>query len=173
MTMEEGCRIRCAMRIRHQAAGAGVSREGTDLESTTALPSGTVTFLFTDIEGSSRLWEQHPDAMRLALARHDTCLQAAIESNHGHVFKTVGDAFCAAFATAPDALDAAIAAQQNLRAFQPSAVASAAGLALKMRVALHTGAAEARGGDYFRPAPNPVAPPLPLGPGGQGLLSPS
>jgi predicted ATPase/class 3 adenylate cyclase len=135
------------------------------------LPTGTVTFLFTDIEGSTRLWEQHPQPMRLALARHDACLTAAIESNHGHVFKTVGDAFCAAFTTATDALDAAIAAQQNLRSLQPSAVASAAWLALKVRVALHTGAAEARGGDYFGPALNRIARLLAIAYGGQVLLS--
>ena len=64
-------------------------------------PTGTITFLFTDIEGSTQLWEQSPEAMRLALARHDTLLRQAIEVHGGHVFKTVGDAFCAAFATAP------------------------------------------------------------------------
>src|SRR5256886_6584009 len=86
-----------------------------------ALPGGTVTFLFTDIEGSTRLWEENPDAMRLALARHDALLRAAIESNDGHVFKTVGDAFCAAFATAPDAVDAALDLQRNLLTAAPSA----------------------------------------------------
>ncbi len=74
------------------------------------LPAGTVTFLFTDIEGSTRLWEETPEAMRLALARHDTLLRQAIEDNDGVVFKTVGDAFCAAFATAPNALAAALSA---------------------------------------------------------------
>ena len=64
-------------------------------------PTGIVTFLFTDIEGSARLWEQRPDAMRSALARHDELLSQSIEQNGGFVFKTVGDAFCAAFATAP------------------------------------------------------------------------
>ena len=76
-----------------------------------ALPTGTVTFLFTDMEGSTRLWEAYPDAMRKALVRHDAVLRQAIEYNNGVVFKTVGDAFCAAFATAPDALSAALAAQ--------------------------------------------------------------
>src|SRR5579862_824641 len=79
-------------------------------------PSGTVTFLFTDIEGSTKLWEQHPDAMRIALARHDALLRQAIENNDGVVFKTIGDAFCAAFATAPNALAAALAAQCALSA---------------------------------------------------------
>ena len=78
------------------------------------LPSGTVTFLFTDIEGSTRLWEQHPDAMHEALARHDAHLRAAIESHGGIVFKTVGDQFCAVFSMASDALAAALAAQHSI-----------------------------------------------------------
>ena len=69
-------------------------------------PSGTVTFLFTDIEGSTRLWEQHPEAMKTALARHDHILRGAMEANNGYVFKTIGDAFCAAFSTAPEAVAA-------------------------------------------------------------------
>ncbi|MCC7019652.1 MAG: hypothetical protein IT332_07850 [Ardenticatenales bacterium] len=64
------------------------------------LPTGTVTFLFTDIAGSTALWERDRDAMQAALAQHDALLRAAIESRNGHVFKTVGDAFCAAFARA-------------------------------------------------------------------------
>src|SRR5204863_6648712 len=96
--------------------------------SAMSLPTGTITFLFTDIEGSTQLWEQHPDAMRLALARHDAFLRAAIETNNGHVFKTMGDAFCAAFPVAADAVDAALAIQQSLRSLQPSAVAASAEL---------------------------------------------
>src|ERR1051326_5233332 len=79
------------------------------------LPTATVTFLFTDVEGSTRLWEQHPEAMRLALARHDALLRAAIETSGGGVLKTIGDAFCAAFATAPGAVAAALAAQRALQ----------------------------------------------------------
>jgi Adenylate and Guanylate cyclase catalytic domain len=60
-------------------------------------PTGTVTFLFTDIEGSTKLWENDPEAMQASLARHDQILADAIDANEGHVFKTVGDAFCAAF----------------------------------------------------------------------------
>src|SRR5947209_15192332 len=86
------------------------------MDTMRSLPSGTVTFLFTDIEGSTRLWEQHPEAMRHALARHDALLRQAIELHRGHVFKTMGDQFCAAFATAPDALAAALTAQQALGA---------------------------------------------------------
>ncbi|HVS55316.1 MAG TPA: adenylate/guanylate cyclase domain-containing protein [Casimicrobiaceae bacterium] len=77
------------------------------------LPTGTVTFLFTDIEGSTRLWETQREAMTAALARHDALLRQCIESRGGHVFKTGGDAFCATFATATDAVGAALAAQQG------------------------------------------------------------
>jgi tetratricopeptide (TPR) repeat protein len=73
-----------------------------------------VTFLFTDIEGSTRRWEQHPEGMGRALARHDILRRAAIEKNGGHVFKTMGDQFCTAFATASDAVAAALAAQRAL-----------------------------------------------------------
>src|SRR5439155_17042513 len=130
-------------------------------------PTGTITFLFTDIEGSTRLWEEQPDAMRLALPRHDALLRAAIEMNNGHVFKTVGDAFCAVFSTAPEALDAALALQQSLRFPPSSSVASASELVLKVRAALHTGAAQEREGDYFGPALNRVARLLAVGHGGQ------
>ena len=68
------------------------------------LPSGTVTFLFTDLEGSTRLWEEQPDAMRAALARHDAILREAISAHHGHVVKTTGDGFHAVFARADDAV---------------------------------------------------------------------
>jgi predicted ATPase/class 3 adenylate cyclase len=129
----------------------------------------TLTFLFTDIEGSTRLWEEQPDAMRLALARHDVLLRGAIETNHGQVFKTVGDAFYAAFVTATDAVDAALAAQRNfLQAPRPT---SQAQLDLRVRMALHTGAVEMRGEDYFGPAMNRVARLLSVAHGGQVLLS--
>src|SRR5918998_4880277 len=80
------------------------------------LPTGTVTFLFTDIEGSTRLWERDASAMRSALTRHDGIVRSAIETNGGFVFKTVGDAFCAAFSSATDAVEAALLAQRALRA---------------------------------------------------------
>jgi predicted ATPase/class 3 adenylate cyclase len=130
------------------------------------LPSGTVTFLFTDIEGSTSLWEHYPVPMRQALALHDALLRATIESHHGHVFKSVGDAFCAAFPTAPDALAAARAAQIALLAQDWTRVG-----ALRVRMALHTGAAEERDGDYFGPPLNRVARLLAIGHGGQVLLS--
>ncbi|MBI5715077.1 MAG: tetratricopeptide repeat protein [Chloroflexi bacterium] len=75
-------------------------------------PSGTITFLFTDIEGSTQLWEKHPEAMKSALAKHDSLLRKIFESNRGHVFKTVGDAFCVAFASPSDALTASLEAQR-------------------------------------------------------------
>jgi len=74
---------------------------------TSSLPTGTVTFLFTDLEGSTRLWDEHPDAMKSALARHDELLRAAVESHGGHVVKTTGDGLHAAFGTADDAVAAA------------------------------------------------------------------
>jgi class 3 adenylate cyclase len=77
-------------------------------------PSGTVTLLFTDVAGSTRLWESEPEAMGEALRRHDEILRSAIEDAGGYVFKTVGDAFCAAFGTAPVAAGPAVAAQQAL-----------------------------------------------------------
>ncbi len=130
------------------------------------LPDGTVTFLFTDIEGSTKLWEEYPEQMRAALARHDALLRQAIEDNAGAVFKTVGDAFCAAFATAPDALNAALMAQLTLCAeVWPDA------LILRVRMALHTGAAELRDKDYFGQPLNRVARLLNAGHGGQTLLS--
>jgi transcriptional regulator with XRE-family HTH domain len=76
------------------------------------LPSGTITFLFTDIAGSTRLWEQNPQAMPAAIERHNDILAAAIATHGGTVFKLVGDAVCAAFASAPEALAAALAAQR-------------------------------------------------------------
>ena len=77
-------------------------------------PTGTVTFLFTDIEGSTKLWERSPEAMHRALARHDQILRDAVEEGGGHVFKVVGDAFCCAFSSATDALEATLEAQQEL-----------------------------------------------------------
>ncbi len=131
-----------------------------------ALPSGTVTFLFTDIEGSTRYWEVRPDLMRPALDRHDQLMRLAIADNKGYVFKTVGDAFCAAFATAPEAVAGALAAQQALFA-EPWG----AEIPLRVRMALHTGTTEEWDGDYFGPPVNRVARLMAAGHGGQTLLS--
>ena len=108
------------------------------------LPSGIVTFLFTDIEGSTRLIEQHPDAMKEGLARHHTLLQHAIGAHHGHVFHVVGDGFCSAFEHAGDALGAALDAQRALHEQSWGEIG-----ALRVRMGLHTGAAEAREGEYI------------------------
>jgi class 3 adenylate cyclase len=77
-------------------------------------PTGTVTFLFTDIEGSTKFWERHAGAMSEALARHDAILHRVIEEHDGYVFKTIGDAFCAAFSDASERLEAALEAQRVL-----------------------------------------------------------
>ena len=107
------------------------------------LPSGTVTFLFTDIEGSTQLWQQHPAAMPAALTRHHTILHRAIASHDGYVFQIIGDAFCAAFATAFDGLIAALAAQRALRDEAWGDTGP-----LRVRMALHTGVAQVHAGDY-------------------------
>ncbi len=130
------------------------------------LPTGTVTFLFTDIEGSTMRWEQYPEAMRTALARHDTLLRSVMTSHGGYVFKLVGDAVYAAFAVAADGVAAAVAAQRAVAAEQWGEVAP-----LRVRMALHTGAAQSRDDDYFGPILNRVARVLSTGYGGQVLLS--
>jgi predicted ATPase/class 3 adenylate cyclase len=133
------------------------------------LPTGTVTFLFTDIEGSTKLWEKSPRGMQVALIRHDALLWEAIEGHGGFVFKTVGDAFCAVFPTALGALESSLAAQRGLFS---EAWGEEVG-ALRARIALHTGAAHERDGDYFGPPVNRVARLLSAGHGGQVLLSSS
>ena len=100
-------------------------------------PSGTVTFLFTDIQGSTRLWQEKPQAMSVSHERHDAILRAAIESNHGHIFQIVGDSFSAAFHNAMDGLKAVLAAQRGLQAEAWGETG-----AIKVRMGLHTGAAE-------------------------------
>jgi predicted ATPase len=130
-------------------------------------PTGSVTFLFTDIEGSTALWEKNPEAMKYALARHDEVLNSAIEAQGGRVFKTMGDAFCAAFLTAPDALGAALSAQRALLVNEERDE----GGGLLVRMVLHTGSAEERNGDYFGPPLNRVSRLLSAAHGGQTLLS--
>jgi predicted ATPase len=120
-------------------------------------PSGTVTFLFTDIEGSTRLWEADPDSMRVALAAHDDALRSAIEGNGGWLFKHTGDGVCAAFASARAAVDAAVDAQRLLE--------------LPVRMGIATGDAEQRGDDYFGPSLNRAARVMAVGHGAQILVS--
>src|SRR6476646_148365 len=130
------------------------------------LPSGTVTFLFTDVEGSSRLWEDHPEVMDDVLARHDEIVRGAIESHAGYVVKTTGDGFHAAFGAARDALAAALAAQQALLGEPP-----VQGVAVKVRMGVHTGEARLRDGDYYGSEVNRAARLMAVGHGGQVLVS--
>ena len=102
---------------------------------TAAAPSGVVTFLFTDVEGSTRRWEADADGMRAALAAHDEVLREAIEAHGGFMFKHTGDGICAAFSSPRAGVDAAIAAQRKLE--------------LPVRMGIATGEAELRDGDYF------------------------
>jgi predicted ATPase len=125
-----------------------------------------VTFLFTDIEGSTGLWESAPDAMRTALARHDVTVREAIDAHGGSVFATGGDGFAAAFSRAADAVAAATAAQAAL-AVEPWPV----GAELRVRMGIHTGEVDERGGDYFGPAVNRAARIMSAGHGGQVLVS--
>lgn len=129
-------------------------------------PSGTVTFLFSDIEGSTVRWEAAPDAMAPALARHDTLMREAIAAHAGYVFKTIGDAFCAAFGTPDAAIAAALDAQRALAGEDFSAVRD-----LPVRMAIHAGTCDERDGDYFGSVVNRVARLLEIGHGGQILLS--
>ena len=129
-------------------------------------PSGSVTFLFSDIEGSTKRWARNRAAMQDALRVHDRLMREAIAANGGYVFKTIGDAFCAAFASPESAAAAALDAQRALAATDFSAVDG-----IRVRIALNTGTADERDGDYFGPTLNFVARLLPLGHGGQVLLS--
>lgn len=129
-------------------------------------PRGTVTFLFSDIEGSTRLWEDHPARMAEALAAHDSLLRKAVEVHHGYVVKTTGDGLLAAFATARDAVAAAFDAQVALGGVVWSDTGP-----LRVRMGLHTGEAVHRDDDYYGPALNRTARLMSAGHGGQVLVS--
>ena len=118
-----------------------------------------MTFLFTDIEGSTRLWESDPEAMRAALSAHDAVLRSAIEANGGWLFKHTGDGVCAAFSSGRGAVDAAVEAQGALE--------------LPVRMGIATGEAEERNGDYFGPVLNRTARVMAAGHGGQVLVAAS
>ncbi|HWY01191.1 MAG TPA: adenylate/guanylate cyclase domain-containing protein, partial [Mycobacterium sp.] len=118
-----------------------------------------MTFLFTDVEGSTRRWEADADAMRVALAAHDEVLRRAIEEQGGWLFKHTGDGVCAAFASPRSAVDAAVAAQRALE--------------LPVRMGIATGEAELRGADYFGAVLNRAARVMAAGHGGQILLAES
>jgi predicted ATPase/class 3 adenylate cyclase len=126
---------------------------------TAAAPSGVVTFLFTDVEGSTRRWEANADEMRAALAAHDEVLRNAIHAHGGFLFKHTGDGVCAAFSSPRAAVDAAIAAQRKLE--------------LPVRMGIATGEAELRDGDYFGTVLNRAARVMAAGHGGQILVAES
>src|SRR6478672_13637005 len=124
-----------------------------------AAPSGVVTFLFTDVEGSTRRWENDADGMRAALAAHDAVLRSAIESHGGFMFKHTGDGVCAAFSSPRFAVDTAVAAQRALE--------------LPVRIGIATGEAELRAADYFGTVLNRAARVMAAGHGGQILVADS
>ena len=129
-------------------------------------PSGTVTFLFTDVEGSTRLWETAPSAMGTAIERHDELVRWAVEEHGGYVFSTGGDGFAVAFNRAGDALAAAVDAQLAL-AREPWP----ADAVIRVRIGLHTGEVIERHGDYFGSAVNRAARLMALAHGGQAVAS--
>lgn len=120
------------------------------------LPSGTVTFLFTDIEGSTQRWEHHRAGMARALDAHNARLRTAMAVHGGYVFKTMGDAFCVAFADPAAALEAALDAARAIAA-EDWSVFGADFPPLRVRMALHTGPAELQDGDYVGPPVNRVS----------------
>ena len=132
------------------------------------LPTGTITFLFTDIEGSTRLWERDPDSMHEALVRHDDIVTAGVEQHRGMLVRPrgEGDNFFSVFREAGDAIAASISIQQSLNA-EPWKTQ----FELKVRMAVHTGVADVRMGDYYGAAVNRSARLRGIGHGGQVLLS--
>lgn len=129
-------------------------------------PTGTVTFLFADLEGSTRLWEEHPREMRAALARHDEILRGAVVAGGGLVVKTTGDGLHAVFGSAEGAVAAGTAAQRALAVERWEGTGP-----LRVRIGVHTGEAELRDDDYFGPALNRAARLTAIGHGGQVLVS--
>ncbi|MGH8915643.1 MAG: adenylate/guanylate cyclase domain-containing protein [Acidimicrobiia bacterium] len=124
------------------------------------------TFLFTDIESSTRLWEEHPDEMAPALARHDAILNEAVERAGGKVVKTTGDGFLAVFDSVSDTLAATVDAQSALAAEPWGPIGP-----IRVRMGVHAGNTENRDGDYFGPTMNRAARIMAAGHGGQVLLS--
>ena len=131
------------MRRAESAGSLRAEDRSVEAPAKTAQPTGTVTFLFTDIEGSTTRWERTPGPMSDALRKHDEILRRAIESNAGRVFKTIGDAFCAVFARSDEAVEAAVQAQRELAASDFGAAGE-----LRVRMAVHTGACDERDGDF-------------------------
>src|SRR5690348_10413992 len=136
--------------------------DGSVRTSMVDLPSGTVTFLFTDLEVSTRLWEEYPDAMKAVLARHDEILRHSITTHEGHVVKMRGDGAHAVFATAEGAVAAAVDAQLALQREPWDETGP-----LRVRIGLHTGTAQLRDGDYFGSSVNRAARLMSIAHGGQ------
>ena len=139
------------------------------------LPSGTITFLFTDIEGSTQLWEKYPEEMKSALAEHYSILKNAVETNKGVIVKTTGDGIHAVFSTAFDAIEAALAGQHALRntlvfSNHFTGVGNSK-ISIKVRMGIHTGEAELRDNDYYGQSPNRAARIMGVAYGEQILLS--
>ena len=130
------------------------------------LPTGTVTFVFTDIEGSTRRWETDAGAMQAALQQHDTLLADVFAANNGTVFKHTGDGMCVAFASARDAVAADAGVQQTVEAADWAPFDE-----VRVRVGVHSGEAEIRDDDYFGTALSRVARIMDAGHGGQTLIS--
>ena len=148
-------------RVHVEAGRGGPGRRVDSVVLVPQIPTGTVTFLLTDIEGSTRLWEDDGDAMREGLALHDTIIREAVAHHDGFVFATGGDGFAVSFARAADAIAAAGSAQLALSAQELPPV----------RMGVHTGETEERDGDYFGNAVNRAARLMAIGHGGQVLVS--
>ena len=164
--------VRQALETSRSGADSAGAPPAVDGRAAAAIgpPTGTVTFLFTDIEGSTQRWDEFPNATRAALERHDVLMREVVADEGGYVFKTVGDAYCAAFATAGAGLTAAIEAQRVITAEDWSAFGKGFD-PLLVRMGLHTGEATERDGDYFGQPVNRVARLESAGHGGQVLLS--
>jgi predicted ATPase/class 3 adenylate cyclase len=132
----------------------------------TKKPSGTVTFLFSDIEGSTLKWEKNAELMQSAFSRHESIMRNAMHNHGGFIYKMIGDAFQIAFSTAREAIEAALMAQLSLQSEEWGEIGP-----IEVRMALHTGVVEERGEDYIGPILNRVARMMSAGHGGQVLLS--
>ncbi|HZQ36688.1 MAG TPA: adenylate/guanylate cyclase domain-containing protein [Dehalococcoidia bacterium] len=169
LTPERLRELLAAARLQQRSA-LHPSRSRTEAATSVAatLPTGTITFLFTDVEGSTRLWEQHPQAMRQVMARHDDLLTAVFAQHDGVVVRPrgEGDSLFCVFVRASDAVAAALAGQRALLAEASGAIGP-----LRVRMGLHTGEADLRAGDYYGSAVNRCARLRAAGHGGQILLS--
>ena len=157
-------RVQSSRRLEREAQRHLVAAEIRVLAVNPGKNTGIVTILFTDIEGSTLLWEQDSERMRFALARHDEVLRSAVESNRGTVVKMLGDGMHAAFDDPLDAVSAALQLQQALADEAPS-------VALWVRCGLHLGVVERRDGDLFGSVVNRAARIMDMAHGGQVLLS--